>query len=122
MTLQAKPPNATHWSLSSMGAAAGLSRRSIQRIWSKHGLKPHLIETFKVSRDFGGRPMVTTYTGKIADGVFKGKSFLARHIPREGAEVWLSTNEIAIAAGRNGDADYETSTSASHARRRAAHP
>ncbi len=30
--------------------------------------------TFKVSRDFGGRPMVTTYTGKIADGVFKGKS------------------------------------------------
>lgn len=30
--------------------------------------------TFKVSRDFGGRPMVTTYTGKVVDGVFKGTS------------------------------------------------
>src|SRR5579871_90993 len=51
MTLHQKPPNATHWSLSSMGAAVGLSRSSIQRIWSSNGLKPHLIETFKVSRD-----------------------------------------------------------------------
>lgn len=30
--------------------------------------------SFKVSREFGGRPMVTTYTGKVTDGVFKGKS------------------------------------------------
>ena len=51
MTLHAKPADATHWSLSSMAAAAGLSRSSIQRIWSTHGLKPHLTETFKVSRD-----------------------------------------------------------------------
>ncbi len=29
---------------------------------------------FKVSREFGGRPMVTTYTGKVVDGVFKGTS------------------------------------------------
>ncbi len=29
---------------------------------------------FEVSRDFGGRPMVTTYTGKVVDGVFKGTS------------------------------------------------
>ena len=47
MTLHQKPANATHWSLSGMAAAVGLSRSSIQRIWSKHGLKPHLIETFK---------------------------------------------------------------------------
>jgi transposase len=40
MTLHQKPSNATHWSLSSMAAATGLSRSSIQRIWSKHGLKP----------------------------------------------------------------------------------
>src|SRR6516225_1076182 len=51
MTLHQKPANATHWSLSGMAAAVGLSRSSIQRIWSKHGLKPHLIETFKISRD-----------------------------------------------------------------------
>ena len=51
LTLHSKPTDATHWSLSSMAAAAGLSRSSIQRIWSGHGLKPHLMEAFKVSRD-----------------------------------------------------------------------
>jgi hypothetical protein len=51
MTLHAKPPNATHWSLRSMAAAAGVSYSSVQRIWRAHGLKPHPVETFKVSRD-----------------------------------------------------------------------
>jgi transposase len=51
MTLHTKPPNATHWSVRSMAAAAGLARSSIQRIWSAHGLKPHLVKTFKLSRD-----------------------------------------------------------------------
>ena len=51
MTLHEKPPNATHWSVRSMAAAAGISYCSVQRIWHAHGLKPHLVETFKVSRD-----------------------------------------------------------------------
>ena len=51
MRLHEKPPNATHWSVRSMGTAAGLSYSSVQRIWQAHGLKPHLVETFKVSRD-----------------------------------------------------------------------
>ena len=51
MTLHETPRNATHWSVRSMAAAAGLSRSSVQRIWRAHGLKPHLVETFKVSRD-----------------------------------------------------------------------
>jgi transposase len=51
MTLHETPPNATQWSLRSMAAAAGLSRSSVQRIWQAHGLKPHLVKTFKVSRD-----------------------------------------------------------------------
>jgi transposase len=34
-----------------MAAATGLSDSSILRIWHAHGLKPHLVETFKVSRD-----------------------------------------------------------------------
>ena len=51
MTLHEKPPNATHWSVRSMAAVAGVSYSSVQRIWRAHGLKPHLIETFKVSRD-----------------------------------------------------------------------
>ena len=51
MTLHEKPPNATHWSVRSMAVAAGVSYSSVQRIWHAHGLKPHLVETFKVSRD-----------------------------------------------------------------------
>ena len=51
MTLHAKPPNATHWSVRSMAKAAGISYSSVQRIWRAHGLKPHLVKTFKVSRD-----------------------------------------------------------------------
>ena len=50
-TTQEKPNNATHWSTRSMAAAAGLSEKSVRRIWHKHGLKPHLVRTFKVSND-----------------------------------------------------------------------
>src|ERR1700690_3926259 len=51
MTLHASPPNAPHWSLRSMAAAAALSYSSVQRIWHAHGLKPHLTRRFKLSRD-----------------------------------------------------------------------
>ena len=50
-TTQEKPRNATHWSTRSMAQAAGLSEKSVRRIWHQHGLKPHLSRTFKVSND-----------------------------------------------------------------------
>jgi transposase len=50
-TLHKKPVNATHWSTRSMAKSQGLSEASIRRIWKQHNLKPHLIETFKLSRD-----------------------------------------------------------------------
>ncbi len=34
-----------------MAVAAGVSYSSVQRIWQAFGLKPHLVETFKISRD-----------------------------------------------------------------------
>ena len=34
-----------------MARAQGLSRKAVQRIWKQHNLKPHLIRTFKISRD-----------------------------------------------------------------------
>ena len=34
-----------------MAEAVGLSEKSVRRIWHKHGLKPHLSRTFKVSTD-----------------------------------------------------------------------
>ncbi len=51
MTLQQKPRNATHWSTRTMAAAAGISEASVRRIWRSHGLKPHRVRTFKLSRD-----------------------------------------------------------------------
>ena len=50
-TLRTKPPAATHWSVRTMADAQGISPASVQRIWKQHHLKPHLIKTFKVSRD-----------------------------------------------------------------------
>jgi transposase len=50
-TTQEKPAHATHWSTRTMAAAVDLSEATVRRIWHKHGLKPHLQETFKVSTD-----------------------------------------------------------------------
>lgn len=50
-TLHSTPPNATHWSARTMAKAQGLSKSTVNRIWNDHNLKPHLIETFKLSRD-----------------------------------------------------------------------
>ena len=50
-TLHTTPPNATHWSTRSMAKAHGLSQATIRRIWNQHHLKPHLVKTFKLSRD-----------------------------------------------------------------------
>jgi len=50
-TLHQTPANATHWSTRSMAKAQSLSEASVRRIWKQHNLKPHLVETFKLSRD-----------------------------------------------------------------------
>ena len=65
MTLHAKPPNVTHWSLRT--AAAGVSYSSVQRIWRAHGLKPHLVETSKVSRDKNFAAKVEDVVGLYLD-------------------------------------------------------
>ena len=50
-TLHHRPEGATHWSTRSMARDRGISRSAVQRIWSAHELKPHLVKTFKLSRD-----------------------------------------------------------------------
>lgn len=50
-TLQQRPREATHWSTRSMAKAYGVSNATVSRIWKEHNLKPHLVETFKLSRD-----------------------------------------------------------------------
>ena len=50
-TLREKPEGETHWSCRSMAKAQGVSPATVQRIWSARGLKPHRVETFKLSND-----------------------------------------------------------------------
>jgi transposase len=50
-TLHSTPVNATHWSVRLMARAQGISPATIQRIWSKHHLQPHRVESFKFSTD-----------------------------------------------------------------------
>src|SRR5450631_1807659 len=50
-TLQSKPEGMTHWSCRTMAASQGVSKSTINIIWQAHNLKPHLVETFKLSRD-----------------------------------------------------------------------
>ena len=50
-TLNSKPANATHWSTLTMADAQGISQSTVNRIWRHRNLKPHLIETFKLSKD-----------------------------------------------------------------------
>ena len=45
------PEGETHWSCRSMARKVGVSKATVQRIWSDLGLKPHLSETFKLSND-----------------------------------------------------------------------
>ena len=51
-TLEQPPPNQdTHWSTRSMAAATGMSQSTVSRIWRAFGLKPHRVQTWKLSRD-----------------------------------------------------------------------
>lgn len=60
-TLRA-PKAATHWSARRLAKEVGLSHATVHRIWQKHDLQPHRIETFKFSRD-------PAFEAKLADVV-----------------------------------------------------
>ena len=51
LTTQTKPEAATQWSIRPLAAVAGVSDTTVHRVWKAHGLKPHLVKRFKVSRD-----------------------------------------------------------------------
>ena len=50
-TLEEKPANATHWSTRSMASTTGMSQTAVSRIWRAFGLKPHKVDSFKLSPD-----------------------------------------------------------------------
>jgi transposase len=50
-TLQSKPRGMTHWSCRLMAQAQGVGKNTVNRLWQLHNIKPHLSDTFKLSRD-----------------------------------------------------------------------
>ena len=51
LTCSEPPGQVTHWTGRAMAVAAGVSLRSVQRIWNAHHLQPHRLRTFKRSND-----------------------------------------------------------------------
>ena len=50
-TLSDPPGETTHWTAALMAKTVGISVSSVQRIWRAHGLQPHRVRQFKLSRD-----------------------------------------------------------------------
>src|SRR3954452_13692771 len=51
LTLEEAPRNATHWSTRAMARRSGMSQTAVSRIWRAFGLRPHRVQTFKLSSD-----------------------------------------------------------------------
>jgi len=45
------PPGRARWSVRSMAQATGVSKATVQRLWAANAIKPHLVRSFKLSRD-----------------------------------------------------------------------
>ena len=50
-TLTTTPAGGTHWSTRTMARAQGVSEKTIRNIWHQHGLQPHRVRRFKLSKD-----------------------------------------------------------------------
>ena len=50
-TLEGPPKNRTHWSRRTMAKEMNIGQDSVGRIWRTFGIKPHLTEGFKLSKD-----------------------------------------------------------------------
>ena len=51
LTLEKRPPGATHWSTRSMARRTGLRQSAVSRIWRAFAWQPHRAETFQLSKD-----------------------------------------------------------------------
>src|SRR5439155_7782743 len=51
LTLETTPRDATHWSTRAMARRCELSQTAVSRIWRAFALRPHRVETFKLSKD-----------------------------------------------------------------------
>ncbi len=67
LTATEPPHEATHWTAAAMAKAVGISVSSVQRIWKAHGLAPHRLRRFKLSRDPDFVPKLRDVVGLYVD-------------------------------------------------------
>jgi transposase len=63
LTNTTRPKGHTQWSCRTMAAEVGVSKDTVQRVWSELGLQPHRVEHFKVSNDPRLREKVVDVVG-----------------------------------------------------------
>ena len=65
---QSDPPGeTTHWTAVAMAGLVRISVSSVQRIWRSHGLQPHRVRQFKLSRDPEFIPKLRDIVGLYID-------------------------------------------------------
>ena len=65
---QSDPPGeTTHWTAAAMAGRVRISVSSVQRIWRSHGLQPHRVRQFKLSRDPEFIPKLRDIVGLYID-------------------------------------------------------
>ncbi|MGB8011548.1 MAG: IS630 family transposase [Terriglobales bacterium] len=62
-TMKTTPKDATHWSVRAMAQCQAVSPATVYRIWQKHKLQPHRVESFKFSTDPEFAPKVRDIVG-----------------------------------------------------------
>ena len=63
ITTQEKPEGATHWSTRTLAAKLGVHSTFVSQVWRDNGLKPHLVNSFKVSNDPNFEEKLTDVVG-----------------------------------------------------------
>lgn len=66
-TLKTKPKDGTHWSVRAMARSQAVSPSTVYRIWRKHRLEPHRVESFKFSPGPQSVPKVRKRTSESRD-------------------------------------------------------
>ena len=68
-----------------MAAEMGVSEATVRRVWHAHGLKPHLMQTFKVSKDkrFAEKLEIELNAGISSDEVLKEAEAEAERVEAE---------------------------------------
>jgi hypothetical protein len=86
-----------------MAREVGISEASVRRIWHAHGLKPHLIKTFMITRDpeFAGK--LEAIVGLVSESAGACAGFVLR---REEPDTSPGPNPARVAIEERTRPDY----------------